>query len=34
MTRSTVLAAPYGLTLHHVAGNVVAGLVLLTITAG
>ncbi|MDT0465415.1 hypothetical protein [Streptomyces gibsoniae] len=34
MTKTTVLAAPYGLVLHDIAGNVVAGLVLLAITAG
>jgi len=34
MTKTTVLAALYDFVLHDVAGNVIAGLVLLAGTAG
>ncbi|MFJ8469934.1 hypothetical protein [Streptomyces swartbergensis] len=34
MTKTTVLAVLYDFVLHDVAGNVVAGLVLLATTAG
>ncbi|MYR61098.1 hypothetical protein GTY54_34370 [Streptomyces sp. SID625] len=34
MTKATVVAALYDFVLHDVAGNVVAGLVLLATTAG